>query len=202
MSSSSQPARRSPSGPQTYPSGDTAPKRLTILGRLMSTASSCPMTRLTPFIDPQNGSKSRRRGIQVREHTNLSGLERVCQDPPRPSPNVVRVFHVQNAPWATNFLIKKFGIDQTSEIVGNDFAPWARARRAERRGGRPYPRAHSWDVKHDTWRSIAKTSFAIDYLATQQVDGVNPLCEQGEAEKVMELSHYAEHSKSCRRLMV
>ncbi|KAL9108351.1 MAG: hypothetical protein Q9227_006811 [Pyrenula ochraceoflavens] len=81
----------------------------------------------------------------------------------------LRLFHVQNAPWATRFLLKKFNIQDKDDVVGTDFGHYARYKRPERRGGKPFLTGRTWRVTHDPWRKIAKTSFGLDYLKPYRV---------------------------------
>ena len=50
---------------------------------------------------------------------------------------MLRVFHVQNADWATQFLLRKFNINARNDLVGTDFARFVECKRPGRHGGNP-----------------------------------------------------------------
>lgn len=102
----------------------------------------------------------------------------------------MRIFHVQNAWWATPFLLRKFNIKANDDLIGTDFGQFVKHRRFEGRGGKKILSGKTWKTTHDPWRGISRTSFGIDYLKpyrsrngiTQQDLDIN--------EKMMELNCY------------
>lgn len=111
-----------------------------------------------------------RRKVVAREITTLQGLRDLYSSSRADSSKSLRVFHVQNAPWATRFLLKKFNIHNRDDgLVGTDFGKYARYKRPERRGGKPILTGRTWRVTHDPWRGIARTSFGLDYLKPYRV---------------------------------
>ena len=84
--------------------------------------------------------------------------------PDRCGEAVLRVMHVQNADWATRFLLHKFNITPRDDLVGTDFGKYVKYKRPERRGGKPFLSGKSWKTTHDPWRGISRTSFGLDYL--------------------------------------
>ncbi|KAL9625320.1 MAG: hypothetical protein Q9160_000383 [Pyrenula sp. 1 TL-2023] len=111
-----------------------------------------------------------KRKVIAREIVNLKELRDLYASNRSDSSKSLRLFHVQNAPWATRFLLKKFNIHNRDDgLVGTDFGKYARYKRPERRGGKPILTGKTWRVTHDPWRGIARTSFGIDYLKPYRV---------------------------------
>lgn len=139
------------------------------------------------------------RKVAAQELYNLDALRRVYNSPDRSSSRndvVLRVFHVQNAPWAVRFLLRKFNIyDHRDDLVGTDFGRYVKHKRPERRGRNPFLGGRTWKVQHDPWRGVSTTSFGLDYLKAYRV------CEPTEhqpvrmddSEKLMELNYYDEN---------
>ncbi|OAX77982.1 hypothetical protein ACJ72_07713 [Emergomyces africanus] len=104
------------------------------------------------------------RKVAAQEIYDLEHLRRVYTNPERNSDAVLRVLHVQNAEWATKYLLRKFNIDNRDDLVGTDFGRYVRHKRPERRGGKPFLSGKTWKVQYDPWRGISKTSFGLDYF--------------------------------------
>lgn len=134
-------------------------------------------------------SQNRKRKVIAQELDGLDGLRKLYKDPHRGADANLRLFHVQNAPWATKFLLRKFNIDGRDELVGSNFGRYAKSTKPERRGGKPFPNAKTWKVQHDPWRGISKTSFGFEYLKAYRVH--DPATEgRTSDEKMMELNAY------------
>jgi len=104
---------------------------------------------------------------------------------------VLRVFHIQNAEWATRYLLRKFNIDSRDDLVGTDFGRYLRHKRPERRGGKPFLSGKTWKVQYDPWRGVSKTSFGMDYLKPYRYrEQNNPRLERKESLKLMELNSF------------
>lgn len=71
---------------------------------------------------------------------------------------------MQNAPWATRFLLGKFNIDGGHDLVGTTFGRWAQYERPLVRNNKPVPNGRTFRVQRDPWRGISRTSFSCDYL--------------------------------------
>ncbi|KAK2808239.1 hypothetical protein FQN50_004981, partial [Emmonsiellopsis sp. PD_5] len=143
----------------------------------------------------QDEKKISMRKVAAQEIYSLDSLRKVYTNPERNSEAVLRVFHVQNAAWATEYLLRKFNIDNRDDLVGTDFGRYVRHKRPERRGGKPFLSGKTWKVQYDPWRGISKTSFGVDYLKQYRVR--NPLCRPraGDGEeslKMMELNCFDE----------
>jgi hypothetical protein len=139
-------------------------------------------------------SQNRKRKVVAQELDGLDGLRMLYRDTRRGADANLRLLHVQNAPWATKFLLRKFNIDGRDDLVGSDFGRYAKSSKAERRGGKPFPNAKTWRVQHDPWRGISKTSFGFEYLKEYRVR--DPAAEgQPGDEKMMELNEYDDEGK-------
>ena len=106
-------------------------------------------------------SKEGMQKVATQEFDNVQGLRKLYTNPQRGSEAVLRVFHVQNADWATQFLLKKFNISAQDDLVGTDFGHYVKNKRRERRG-KPLLSGKSWKTVHDPWRGINRTSFGLD----------------------------------------
>ncbi|QSS59042.1 hypothetical protein I7I51_08474 [Histoplasma capsulatum] len=112
----------------------------------------------------QDDCKVGMRKVAAQEIYDLEHLRRVYANQERNDEAVLRVFHVQNAEWATNYLLRKFNIDNRDDLVGTNFGRYVRHKRPERRGGKPFLSGKTWKVQYDPWRGISKTSFGLDYF--------------------------------------
>ncbi|GAB1725678.1 hypothetical protein NU195Hw_g4836t2 [Hortaea werneckii] len=103
--------------------------------------------------------------VAAQEFQDLGELQRFYEDPKRANSAALRVIHVQNATWATRFLLTKFNIDHPSEIAGmQGFSKWARYERPRQRNGKPFPNGRAFREQTDPWRNISRTAFGLDYL--------------------------------------
>ena len=108
------------------------------------------------------GSGKRHVTVAAQEFQNLRELERFYADSKRVHAAALRVIHVQNATWATRFLLRKFNIDHPSEIVGmQGFSKWAQYEKPRQRNGRPFPHGKSWREQTDPWRRVSRTAFGL-----------------------------------------
>lgn len=105
----------------------------------------------------------------------------------------LRVIHVQNSPWATRFLMKKFNIDSANDLVGTDFGRWAKYEKPKRRGqgsaAKPIPSGKAFRPQHDPWRGLSRTAFGLDYLKHYERHKIVETHEN-KGWKMMELNHY------------
>ncbi|KAL8721748.1 MAG: hypothetical protein Q9225_001646 [Loekoesia sp. 1 TL-2023] len=136
-------------------------------------------------------SKEGMQKIVTQEFDSIQGLRRIYTNPERGSDAVLRVFHVQNADWATHFLLRKFNISARDDLVGTDFGHYVKNKRRERRG-RPLLSGRSWKTMHDPWRGINRTSFGLDYLKPYKVRNPELQGRRDTTGKMMELSCYDE----------
>ena len=131
------------------------------------------------------------RKVAAEEIGSIEGLRKVYSNADRQREAVLRVFHVQNAPWAGRFLLRKFNIDSRDKLVGTDFGDWVRHKRPERRAGKPVLSGRTWKPQHDPWRGISRTAFGIDYLKQYSCNGLGEAdAEVDEDVKLMELNRY------------
>ncbi|KAK2741367.1 hypothetical protein FQN57_005651 [Myotisia sp. PD_48] len=142
----------------------------------------------------QDASKTTFRKVTAQEVYDLPGLRKVYANSDRNDEAILRVFHVQNADWATRWLLRKFNIDNRDNLVGTDFGKYVRHKRPERRGGRPLLSGKTWKVQYDPWRGISKASFGMDYLKQYKLPIVraNNASDEEEDLKMMEMNCYNE----------
>ena len=110
--------------------------------------------------------------------------------PDRCGEAVLRVMHVQNADWATRYLLHKFNITPRDDLVGTDFGKYVKYQRPERRGGKPFLSGKSWKTTHDPWRGISRTSFGVDYLRNYPCPISGTKGQENMKEKMFELNYY------------
>ena len=112
--------------------------------------------------------------VAAQEFQDIKDLERFYADTNRAHAAALRVIHVQNATWATRFLLRKFNIDHPSELVGmQGFSKWARYEKPRQRNGKPFPNGRSWREQTDPWRNVSRTAFGLDYLKVYQTQPPN-----------------------------
>lgn len=136
-------------------------------------------------------SKEGMRKVTAQEVNSVEGLRRIYTNPERGSEAVLRVFHVQNAHWATQFLFRKFNISARDDLVGTDFGYYVKNKHRERRG-KPVLSGKSWKTAHDPWRAINRTSFGLDYLKPYKVRNPELQARRDTTDKMMKLSCYDE----------
>lgn len=118
----------------------------------------------------QDHTKQGMRKVAAQEFNNIQSLRKLYANADRGREAVLRVLHVQNAQWATQFLLNKFNISDSDDLVGTTFGRYVKYRRPERRGGKPFLSGKSWKTTHDPWRGVSRTSFGLDYLRPCEVD--------------------------------
>jgi hypothetical protein len=135
------------------------------------------------------------RKVAAQEIENIDALHKFYSTPDRSSEAVLRVIHVQNAHWATKWLLRKFNIKNQDPLVGTDFGKYVSYKRPERRGGKPFLSGKTWGTQHDPWRGISKTSFGLDYLKEYRAS--DPLSDRrgDDADKMMELNGWDEQDQ-------
>lgn len=128
---------------------------------------------------------SRREPISNCTSTNLTAKQ---QD--RGAEAVLRVFHVQNAWWATQFLLRKYNIKPNDDLIGTDFGQFVKCKSSASRGGKPFLSGKTWKTTHDPWRGISRTSFGIDYLKPYRAHQNASQPSRGADHQLMELNCY------------
>ena len=96
-------------------------------------------------------SKEGMRKVTAQEINNIEGLRKIYTNPDHGNEAVLRVFHVQNASWATHFLLRKFNISARDDLVGTDFGHYVQNKHRQRRG-KPLLTGKSWKTTHDPVR--------------------------------------------------
>ncbi|KAF2739391.1 hypothetical protein EJ04DRAFT_508685 [Polyplosphaeria fusca] len=141
---------------------------------------------LVDYVD-QEHTEGGRRKIIAQEFDNINGLRAFYKNQKLASQAALRVIHVQNAPWATRFLLRKYNIDATDELVGTQFGRWARFASPKQRGGKPVLTGKTFRTTRDPWRGISRNAFSLDYLRHYEKDKIT---DNTGGAKMMELNHY------------
>jgi Mg2+ and Co2+ transporter CorA len=134
-----------------------------------------------------------RKKIVAQEFRDIDSLRRFYRKEDLSGQAALRVIHVQNATWATRFLLRKFNIDASDDLVGTTFGRWARYERPQQRGGKPVLNGKTFRTQRDPWRGISRASFGCDYLKHYPKRSINPLG----INPMMELNHYDEADQPC-----
>ena len=140
-------------------------------------------------------SKQGTRKVAAEEVYDLNDLKNKACQPSRQDNAVLRVFHVQNAPWAVGYLLHKFNISAENDLVGTDFGKYLKAsKRQSTRGGKPFLSGKTWKTQHDPWRGVSKTAFGVDYMKCYPTQNPlrNPRRSMRSDTKMMELNCYDE----------
>jgi hypothetical protein len=127
-----------------------------------------------------------RRKIVAQEFSDIDGLRRFYRNESLSQQAALRVIHVQNASWATRFLLRKFNIDASDDLVGTNFGRWARYEKPQRRGGKPVLNGKTFRAQRDPWRGISRTAFGCDYLRHYEKGKI----ADDNGMKMMEMNHY------------
>lgn len=94
----------------------------------------------------------------------MDSLRKFYSKKDRSQQAALRVIHVQNASWATRFLLNKYNIDGSHDLVGTTFGRWAQYERPLVRNNKPVPNGRTFRAQRDPWRGISRASFSCDYL--------------------------------------
>ena len=138
----------------------------------------------------QDLSKEGMRKVAAQEIGDVHTLRRLYDNTERRTEALLRVFHVQNAPWAVEFMLKKFYI-KADELVGNSFGRYVDNGYPEKkRRGKPLLKSKTWQTQHDPWRGISKTAFSVDYLKSYRVRDPSTQSASDAQGKMMELNCY------------
>ncbi|KAL5113519.1 Guanine nucleotide exchange factor lte1 [Pleosporales sp. CAS-2024a] len=142
----------------------------------------------------QQHSRQGRKKIVAQEFRDVDSLRRFYQQEDASSSQAaLRVMHVQNAKWATTFLLRKFNIDASDDLVGTAFGRWAQYERPQQRGGKPFLNGKTFGTQRDPWRGISRAAFGCDYLKHYPKRSISP---RG-VDLMMELNHYDETDQPC-----
>ena len=144
----------------------------------------------------------------AQEVSDVHGLRKLYADKDRCKQSALRVIHVQNAPWAVKFLMHKYNIMASDDLVGSDFGKWVKFDQPEWRAGKPLLKGKTWRTQRDPWRAIRRTAFGVDYLKASDVHSssegshlANSEVGRGvrlqEENKMMELNSYDEADAPC-----
>ncbi|KAF1848280.1 uncharacterized protein K460DRAFT_403573 [Cucurbitaria berberidis CBS 394.84] len=138
-----------------------------------------------------------RRKIVAQEFCDIDSLRRFYRKEDLSGQAALRVIHVQNASWATRFLLRKFNIDASDDLVGTTFGRWARYERPQQRGGKPVLNGKTFRAQRDPWRGISRAAFGCDYLKHYERHTVMNAPGAGGLKPMMELNHYDVADQPC-----
>jgi hypothetical protein len=147
---------------------------------------------LIDYVAREHAGKGRRR-IAAQEFCDIDSLHRFYHREDMSAQAALRVIHVQNASWATRFLLRKFNIDASDDLVGTTFGRWARYERPQQRGGKPVLNGKTFRTQRDPWRGISRAAFGCDYLKHYDKQSIDP----PDIKPMMELNHYDETDQPC-----
>jgi len=142
---------------------------------------------LIDYVDTAHTLGARRK-IVAQEFCDIDSLRRFYRNGDLSGQAALRVIHVQNAGWATRFLLRKFNIDARDDLVGTKFGRWAQYDRPQQRGGKPVLNGKTFRAQHDPWRGISRAAFGCDYLKHYERGLVAHA--PFEQKPLMELNHY------------
>ncbi|KAK8206845.1 hypothetical protein M8818_004680 [Zalaria obscura] len=142
-----------------------------------------------------------RRKVCATEFENLHSLKTFYSNPDLPQA-AFRLIHVQNAGWATEFLLEKFNIAHGDELTGTTFAKRVQYERPEQRHGKPFPSGQSWRPTRVRDRNLSYTSYSLDFLRSAVIDNEERALEANKHKgihdaKIMELNTYHEGSEGA-----
>ncbi|MCJ1402212.1 hypothetical protein MMC11_005432 [Xylographa trunciseda] len=129
-----------------------------------------------------------KRKVASQEIHDLEGLRKLYANPAREAEATLRLFHIQNAPWAAQFLLRKFNINARDDLVGLDFDRYIRHKRPEKKGRKLPMSGKTWKTQHDPWRGVSKTAFGVDYLKSYRAPDPAEREPIGIKGKIMELN--------------
>jgi hypothetical protein len=147
---------------------------------------------LIDYVAKAHSSKGRKK-IVAQEFCDIDSLRRFYRKEDLSAQAALRVIHVQDASWATRYLLRKFNIDATDDLVGTTFGRWARYEKPQKRGGKPVLNGRTFRPQRDPWRGISRASFGCDYLKHYPKGSVN----SAGATPMMELNHYDDADQPC-----
>lgn len=128
--------------------------------------------------------------IAAQELHSLKGLKTFYRDS-RADQAALRIIHLQNAPWATEFLMQKYDISHKGSHNRDDFGSWLTYAEPELRAGKPFPKARVFTAQLQTRRALRCSGFTIDYLKHYPVARHIPQ-GSGSQLKMMEMNQYDE----------
>ncbi|KAF2273939.1 uncharacterized protein EI97DRAFT_452001 [Westerdykella ornata] len=138
-------------------------------------------------------TEKRRKKIVAQEVSDIDGLHGFYVGQARNPRPALRVIHVQQAPWATRFLLRKFQIDPKDDLVGTTFGRWARFEKPKTRGqgtsAKPVLSGKTFRAQRDPWRGISRSAFGLDYLKHYEKEKITET-PANQGLKMMELNHF------------
>lgn len=143
--------------------------------------------------ETENLDNGRRKTCALELHDE-EGLKKFFANPSFQKQAALRLIHVQNAPWATKYLMRKYNIDNRDEMTSTSFARWAKYDKPRMRAGKPVLRGKTFRTQRDPWRGISRTAYGLDYLRQYPAKFFSPSVD---APKMLELNHYDREENAC-----
>ncbi|KAJ4375229.1 hypothetical protein N0V83_002315 [Neocucurbitaria cava] len=138
-----------------------------------------------------------RRKIVAQEFCDVDSLRRFYLKEELSGQAALRVIHVQNASWATRFILRKFNIDASDDLVGTTFGRWARYDSPQKRGGKPVLNGKTFRAQRDPWRGISRAAFGCDYLKYYDRHAAMNAPGASGVKPMMELNHFDQADQPC-----
>jgi hypothetical protein len=136
-----------------------------------------------------------RRKTQAYEFSRVSELEEFySKGPGKTSEHALRVIHVQNAVWAREYLLTKFGLSGVQDdVVGTGFGRWAKYDKPQYRAGKPVLNSKTFRTSKDPWRGVSRTGFGVDYFKSYKPGVIESGSESARVGfRFMQLNHWDE----------
>lgn len=116
----------------------------------------------------QNKETAGKTRIMAQEIEDVHGLHKFyCSS--RCKNAALRVIHVQNAAWATQYLLRKYNVDTGDDLTGMPFGKWAKYAGPEMHAGKPQLKGKAFRTQRDPWRGIRRTALGLDYLKARDI---------------------------------
>ncbi|KAF1986381.1 hypothetical protein K402DRAFT_431339 [Aulographum hederae CBS 113979] len=126
-----------------------------------------------------NAQGDARYKVLARECETLDTLKKHYDTSLERQSKVLRLIHVQDAPWATRFLSEKY-LGRSFEATTFNFEHLISSKTTKRAGKTNF-NGKTFQLQRDPWRGIGKIAFSFDYLRTLPGGEVVPIeDEQGD----------------------
>lgn len=128
--------------------------------------------------------------ISTSEFHSVKALEKYYRDHGTSREAALRVVHVQNAQWATDFFLKRFNISKKNDLVGTSFGRYVKNPEPELHAGKPFLKGRVWNVQRDPWRGIRRMAFSLDYQKLYTAGTFRH--GSSSTSRMMEINHYTD----------
>ncbi|KAF8247742.1 hypothetical protein K440DRAFT_600870 [Wilcoxina mikolae CBS 423.85] len=146
-----------------------------------------PRCLMIDYVRKEAGARTRK--VIAEEIQDMYTLKKVYAGKRDPSTEL-RLFHIQNWPEATHFMIHKFRLHEDDDLTGQSgFADWIAQKKPARRAGKPLLLARTWKVSSDPWRRVTKCAVGLDIMKRYKCSDT-PTNEMGLETRVTGLMGY------------